>query len=196
MALTVPRPGRLPSDHRIGFTMIELILVLAIVSVLASFAAPVINPGRWRSDSAVQEVMVALNAAQRLAVLRQHDMIITFRVNERLLRIHRDVDNDGVVDTGEDMRVVELPETIGFARGSSAPIDGASDDVSFTDTGAGPALVFHRNGSASEAGAAYLRPMEGSLAHDSEATRAITVERATGQVRCFTYRTGSWEASC
>ena len=26
--------------------------------------------------------------------------------------------------------------------------------------------------------------------------RALTVERSTGEVRCFSYRTGAWEAEC
>jgi hypothetical protein len=140
--------------------------------------------------------MVSLNAAQRLAVLRQHDVAVTFEVPERRLRIHRDANNDGVVDTGEDTRVVELPETMGFSLGSTPPLGGASDPVTFADGGSGPTLVFHRNGSASEAGTAYLRPLAGSMALDDEASLAIKLERATGQVRCFTYRTGGWEGSC
>jgi len=55
--------------------------------------------------------------------------------------------------------------------------------------GGHPTLIFHRNGSANATGAVYLRPVEGSLAGDSQGVRALTVERATGEVRCHSYRT-------
>jgi prepilin-type N-terminal cleavage/methylation domain-containing protein len=183
-------------DGRHGFTIVELLIVLALVGLLTSIAAPMLNPGRWRTDSAVQELMVGLNAAQRLAVLRQHDVIVTFLVDERRILVHRDSDNDGAIDTDEDSRVILLPETVGFSRGQAPPIDGVGNDISFAVSGAGPQLVFHRNGSASASGTAYVRPVEGPMSLDVEASRAVSVERATGQVRCFTYRTRSWESSC
>jgi prepilin-type N-terminal cleavage/methylation domain-containing protein len=179
-----------------GFTLVELLTVLVFVGLLISIAAPVLNPGRWRADSAVQELMVGLNAAQRLAVLRQHDVVVTFLVDERRISVHRDADNDGTLDAGEDARVIELPETIGFSRGDAPPIGGAADDVTFAVVGGGHRLVFHQNGSASESGTAYLRPVEGSMSVDAESSRAISIERATGQVRCFSYRTRDWVTSC
>jgi len=62
-----------------------------------------------RADSAVQELTLGLNAAQRLAVLRQHDVVVRFLLSDRLVRIHQDEDNDGTEDDGEDTRVIELP---------------------------------------------------------------------------------------
>lgn len=183
---------------RRGFTITELIVVLAMAGVLTSIAAPLVTPGRWRADVGVQEVMAGLGAAQRLAVLRQHDVIVTFVLDERSLRVHRDGDNDGVVDTGEDVRLLQLPETVGFGLGSTPAIgaDPSTATATFDDEGAGPRLVFHRNGSASEAGRIYLRPLEGSQSTDAAGARALTVERSTGEVRCFSYRTGAWEAEC
>jgi len=181
-----------------GFTLVELIVVLAVVGVLASMAAPRFEPGRWRADSGAQELMVALIGAQRLAVLRQHDVSVTFLIDERALEIHRDLNNNGVVDAGEDVRLVELPETIGFGLGPTPSLsaDPVLATVTFRDGPRGPRLVYHRNGSASEAGRIYLRARFGSLSEDAESSRALAVERATGEVRCFSYRTGTWEGSC
>jgi prepilin-type N-terminal cleavage/methylation domain-containing protein len=183
---------------RKGFTIVELIVVLTVVGVLASIAAPRIALGRLRTDSAVHEVMASLGAAQRLAVLRQHDVVVFFDLDGRGLRIHRDGDNDGVVDPGEDVRFLQLPETVGFGLGGAPGLSGDSGatTVTFSDDGAGSRLVFHRNGSGSEAGRIYLRPVEGPQSGDASSTRALTVERSTGEVRCLSYRTGSWEASC
>ena len=190
---SVPRRRRRPPS---GFTLAEMLWVLVLVGILTSIAAPSFNPGRWRADSAVQEVMISLNAAQRLAVMRQHDVVVTFLVADGQMRVHRDADNDGTVDEGEDTRIVELPETIAFSRGSVPPVNGILDDVSFASSDGRPTLVFHRNGSASESGMAYLRPIRGSMSFDREGARAVTVERATGETRCLSYRTGSWETSC
>lgn len=178
--------------------MVEVIVVLVVAGVLTSMAAPLFAPGRWRADSGAQEVMAGLNAAQRLAVLRQHDVIVTFLLAERALEVHRDGDNDGVVDTGEDVRRIELPETVGFGLGSTPGMvgDPSTSTATFADAGAGPRVAFRRNGSASEAGRIYLRPLEGSMSEDAVAARALRLERSTGELRCFSYRTGAWEASC
>lgn len=189
-----PQPNHRNNAH--GFTLVEIVVVLVLASVLTSMVAPMLSPGRWRADSAVQEIMMSLNGAQRLAVLRQHDVLVTFLTDTRRLRLHQDLDNDGAIDSGEDVRVVELPETMGFGQGSAPAIGSAVGPVSFHADSAGPTLAFHRNGSASESGTAYVRPLEGSMSLDAQSVRAITVERATGEVRCFSYRTSAWEASC
>ncbi len=181
-----------------GFTIVELVIVIAVVGVLGSIAAPSFNAGRWRAEAGIHEVMAGLGSAQRLAVLRQHDVVVTFLEDDDALRIHRDADNDGVEDPGEDVRLQELPETIGFGLGATPGMAGdpSTTTVTFDDDGAGPQLVFHRNGSASQAGRLYLRPLRGSMADEAAAARALSVERSTGEDRCFSYQTGSWEASC
>ena len=60
-----------------------------------------------------------------------------------------------------------------------------------------PALTFHRNGAASEEGVIYLTSLRGAAGDDnSQDTRALQIERATGCVRCFTYRTLAWQEGC
>jgi prepilin-type N-terminal cleavage/methylation domain-containing protein len=192
----------MPSAHltrhpsRQGFSLIELLVVLVVSGVIMSIVAPRLEPGRWRADAAVQEVVVSLNAAQRLAMLRQHDIVVTFQTNERRLRLLQDRNNNGDADAGEDVRVVQLPETMGFGRGSAPQFGTGSAAVTFRIKDGAPTLIFHRNGSASESGQAYLKPLEGSMSFDAEAVRAVSVERSTGVVRCFSYRTAAWEGAC
>lgn len=182
--------------QRAGFSLAELLFVVVIIGILASVMAPLFAPGRWRADGAVQEMAVSLNAAQRLAVLRQHDVVVRFLLTDRAVRIHQDANNDGVEDAGEQIRVQELPETLGFGSGTVPTLPQGAGPVSFPLRAGNPTLVFHRNGSANATGAVYLRPQEGSLSGSPQAVRALTVERATGEVRCFSYRTGAWEGSC
>lgn len=185
-----------PFTRHAGFSLVEMLFVLVIVGVLTSMIAPAFSPGRWRADSAVQEVALSLNAAQRLAVLRQHDVVVRFLLSERALRIHRDGNNNGTEDDGEDVRLQTLPETMGFGSGSVPDLSEGAGPVSFPVRAGSPTLVFHRNGAASSSGVVYVHPVEGSLSQSTEGVRALTVERATGEVRCLSFRTGTWEGSC
>lgn len=187
-----------PKSGSGGFSLVELVFVLVILGVLTSMAAPLIGTGRYRSDTAVQEMAMTLNAAQRLAVLRQHDVVVTFDLSARTFLVLRDADNDGQRGTGEETRTRELPETVGYGSGTAPLLPGGSGPVTFAaGSGSGdPTLTFHRNGSASAGGVIYLRPVEGSMSASPEAVRALSVERSTGEIRCYSFRSGEWEASC
>ncbi len=179
-----------------GFSMIEIVLVLSILLILTSLMAPMISPSRWRADSAVQTVALSLSSAQRLAVLRQHDVVVHLSIDDQWIRVHRDLDNDGVEDDGEDSRVVQLPETIGFANAGAPILPGGLGSTPIGDGDGDPVVTFHRSGSASTSGVVYLSPIRGSHAQDKTSVRALSLERATGVVRCYSYRTGAWEATC
>ncbi len=179
-----------------GFTLVEIIFVLIVLGIMAGMMTPLFNPARWRADSAVENLAMSLNAAQRLAVLKQHDVVVTFDLTGGKVVLHQDDNNDGVRDTGEEIRVIDLPETMGFGSGSAPNLPEGSGPISFASGTGNPTLTFHRNGSASASGVVYLKPVEGSSAGSATAVRALTVERATGEIRCYSYRTGAWEASC
>lgn len=182
--------------HSHGFTLVEVLFVMVILGILTSMVTPLFSPGRWRADSAVQELAVGLNAAQRLAVLRQHDVVVRFSLSQRSVLILQDANNNGAQDPGEGIRTLDLPETVGFGSGSVPNLPEGAAPVSFPIRAGDPTLIFHRNGSANATGALYLRPLEGEMSGASQGVRALTVERATGEVRCFSYRTGSWEDAC
>ncbi|MEA3244609.1 MAG: hypothetical protein U9Q74_00490, partial [Gemmatimonadota bacterium] len=99
------------------------------------------------------------------------------------------------VDAGEHVRSVRLGESIVFGRGSApayAPL--GSDGVVFTKKVGGlPAVVFHRDGSASEAGGFYVTSVVASRGSDRPTdARVVTVERATGRASWLRYGANGW----
>jgi len=176
-----------------GFTLIELILVVTLIGILAGIAVPRIDFQRDRVDSAALQVSSHMLLAQRIAVMRQHDVRVSFDVGGPNIVIHQDANNDGKFDDGEDTRVEALGEGVQFEVVGNV-IYGSGDALTFRDDDAGlPTLVFHRNGSASEEGAVHVTtfPTGGS-----EGDRAIRLTRATGLARCWNRRSGTWQQGC
>lgn len=195
-----PTPRRRPALVRRsgGFTLVEMLTVMTLMIILLGIALPAIDVSRFRLNSEVQNVALMINTAQRLAVLRQYDIVLTFDEDESRIRLHHDENNDGLVNGGEETRFIPLGEGVVFGRGGADALPQGDAVISFTREQEGlPALTFRRNGSASEAGVIYLTSIPAARGEDlSEHTRAITIERATGQVTCLTYRTSEWEIGC
>lgn len=180
---------------RSGVTLLELLLVLAIVSIMGLLVAPRMELVRYRMDGATRGGVTALIAAQRVAVKRQHDVVVAFDVTHDRLRIHEDADNDGEIDPGEDTRHIPLNEEVRFGLGTAPARAGGAAPVNFTEQQGGlPAIRFIRNGSASEEGVFYLTSSraEGQTGYAND-TRAIEVERATGRVTWYQFESPSWK---
>ena len=183
---------------RAGFSMVELVVILPVVGILLAIVLPRIDVARFQLDAALQEVGSALAAARGQAILRQHDYVLMFdEVGDKFLVLN-DVNNNGMTDIGEERRTVQLSERVKFDLGGATPIMGLTDAIAFTKVAEGlPALTFHRNGAASEEGVIYLTSVRSAGGDsNSQHTRALQIERATGRVRCFTYRTLAWQEEC
>jgi hypothetical protein len=132
-------------------------------------------------------------AAQRAAVSNQMDVVVFFDSAGRKLTVLWDADNDHVIDSGERRQIITLDDGVQFGRpaGVSARSFG-SGGIVFDQIGGVPALVFHRNGAANQAGGFYLTSLRavrtGTKIND---TRAIELERATGRTEWFRFQ-GSW----
>ena len=86
-----------------GFTLIELIVIIAIVAVFAAIAIP--NYLAWlpksRLNGAARQVMGDLMAARMKAVSQNNKFKIFFLANGHDYMILDDDDNDGTADGGE-----------------------------------------------------------------------------------------------
>jgi prepilin-type N-terminal cleavage/methylation domain-containing protein len=181
---------------RDGFTLIEMVLVVVIVGIVAALTLPRIDYTKYRVNSSMRGLGTTLLGAQRRAVSRQHDVIVTFDVTRQAIRIHEDANNNGALDDGERTRGIPLGEHVVIGRASTpayAPI--GPGPVALTKRVDGiPALTFHRNGSASEMGGVYLTSRRALNSSDIlNDTRLVTIERATGRVSWFSHKSTGWE---
>ncbi|MDX1676061.1 MAG: hypothetical protein R3314_14800 [Longimicrobiales bacterium] len=176
-----------------GFSVLELLVVLLVVSLLTLMVIPSIEVVKYRMDGAVRGAVAALVSAQRQAVVRQHNVIVAFDTANRRLRIHQDENNSGVIDTGEPVRTVPFDEGVVFGLGGAPALFG-SDVVGFTETQGGlPVVRFIRGGSASAEGHIYLTSERtaGTGLYPKD-TRALKVDRATGRVTWYYYDPNEW----
>lgn len=177
-----------------GFTLIEMLIVMAVLGLVVAFAAPKIDITKFRVESSMQGVGMTMLAAERQAITQQHDVILLFDVANNTIRIHDDANNNGVADVGERVRGVSLGDGIVFGRATATPRPMGGGPVTFTKAiGGVPALVFHRDGSASESGGFYLTSIRAATSGvHLEDTRSIEIERATGRASWYKYGNSVW----
>lgn len=183
--------------RRSGFTLIELVMVMAMIGIMVAIAAPRIDIAGYRVNSALQVFGTTILTAQRQALTQQHDIIVQFDTASRSLVLHQDRDNDGVVDVGEPTRRVNMGESVVFGLGDAPARGNLSDPITFTRRIDGlRALIFHRDGSASEGGGFYLTTDKAAGASNlPQHSRLVLVERATGRATAYRYLGSSWRKS-
>ncbi len=187
-----------PSRQTEGFTLVEVLTVVALASIIMSIALPTIDVDRFRMNGEVRSLTMFVNTAQRTAIWKQHDVVLAFLTDRGEVRMHYDEDNDGQVDTGEETRTVRLSDEVVFNRGGATKLSSSEAFVTFTEKQDGhPSVTFRRNGSASQEGIVYITSLRGTrVSRFKHHARAIEIERATAQVSCWSFATESWSLEC
>jgi type IV fimbrial biogenesis protein FimT len=179
---------------RSGITIVELVVVLVVVGVVLSIGMPRIDLTRARMDSGFRQLGIKLLAAQRLAIMRQHAVVVAFDTVRGRMRLHEDRNNDGAIQSTEPVTFVALEEGLVFGRGTASALAMGDGPITFVKRQDGmPAVTFTRSGSAGEFGGFYVTSGRGrALARYASDARAFQVARATGRVFQFQYSGGTW----
>jgi prepilin-type N-terminal cleavage/methylation domain-containing protein len=193
--MTWPGPSCRRHRPREGFTLAEVIVVMALMAIATAMALPHLDRARLDVDSQAQSIRGVLIMAQRQAVTRGHDVVVTFDTAARLVRVQEDPNGNMVADPGERLSATAVEGEVAFSRGS-APVlrSGQGAGVNFTARVSGmPAFVFHRDGSASERAVFYLTSRRSGAGGHATDSRAFDLERATGRVIAYRYDGTAWQ---
>jgi prepilin-type N-terminal cleavage/methylation domain-containing protein len=180
---------------RRGFSLLELVIVLLITGVVAGLALPKLNLTGYRVDAVALKVRTGLQTAQRTALTRQYDVIVSFDTVQNRMRIAPDVNNDGVISTDPndpESRFITW-RALGQSEGNlftippkgltgailRTPIVGAS----LRRVNGWPSVTFHRDGSASSDAEIYVA----NTTRRSPQFRVITLVRSTGRTDTYKY---------
>lgn len=179
-------------SRRDGFSLVELAVVLILTGAVLTIAMPRVDQRELAVRAADRELSMSLLGAQQRAVLRQHDVRVVFDTAARAVILHDDADNDGVRDVAENIRRMELPDGVYFTQ-LGTPSSGAA--VTFRAGADGlPAVVFHRSGTAGEAGRVHLGTVRSATGREPTDARLFRLERATGRATRHSLEGGAWRA--
>jgi prepilin-type N-terminal cleavage/methylation domain-containing protein len=179
-----------------GFTLVELIIVIAILTILATVATPNLLSAvpMIRTGGAARQVLSDFRLARTLAIDKGVPAIVEFDApGSGHYRLFLDLDGDGAYTAGTDdlRREVSLPDHFkGVVLKSNDSASATADGVNLDGAGAN-SIVFRANGSASTSGAAYVMPSQDAGGRNDR-NRRVLVIRATGNVQIQSYDGSDW----
>ena len=168
---------------RRGFTLAEIMVVLVITGMMIALAIPRIDTTKWRADAIATIVRTTLQYAQRQAITRQHDMVVSFDTTGERIRTFWDGNNSGTPNGNEritwrglDVGVLFTDPTVQGISGAtiSKPVNGSA----IATLNGYPTVTFHRDGSVSTDAEIYIKV----AAHGPPWYRAIRLTQSTGRV--------------
>jgi prepilin-type N-terminal cleavage/methylation domain-containing protein len=182
-----------------AFTLIEMVIVIALIAVITAMALPQVNYTAYRVDSGTRAVRAAFQRAENYAVSSQHNQLVAIDVPNGEVYIVDDINNNLAADPGEHITAVPLQDGVIFATPptnttwtgaalATSPLNAASL-ISVTINGNSlPAFVFRSDGAASTSLQLYVTSLR-RLVND---WRGINVTQATGRADWYKDQAGTW----
>ncbi len=177
-------------SRRRGFSMIELLTTLIIMGIVAMMAVPKMDLSHMKSDAALRQVTTLFVQAQRTALTKQYNVIVSIDVPNNRLRLIEDRNNSSAIDAGDRTMWMALEPGTTFAV-TPTPVDGMGGTVTFTKPktiDGYPSVIFRRNGAASSDGVVFFT----ARVTDIQSLRAVVVTQSTGRAEPYKYTGSSW----
>lgn len=174
---------------RLGATLVELIVTVAVISIVAAFGLPRVNLHRFRLEAGVRVLQTTLQQAEREAVKRQHNFVVGFDVAGKRVRILDDQNNNNTADASERVVWRTLDDGIKFATPPAGFGGGAAVSVTgtkLTTVNGYPSVIYRRDGAASTDAQVYIT----STRNQNGDFRLLSITRATGRVDWYRYSNG------
>jgi prepilin-type N-terminal cleavage/methylation domain-containing protein len=179
--------------RRAGFSIVELIVVMAMLSIIAAIGLPRINTVKYKADAAAQLTRTLLQNAQREAITRQSNVILSIDTATNRLRVVQDYNNNDTLNTTDRVVWRHLEEGARFAPPTMGRIGGGSLSAAYAGSSLRtvsslPGLIYRRDGSASSDIEIYLTMRQGVATE----YRAVAVAPSTGRVDIYRYAGTAW----
>lgn len=171
-------------DHRRGVSLVELLVVIALVAIMAAISVPFLGStiAKRKLDNEADFIAGTLLTSRTKAMEKGFPFRIDFGASNMNFLSFGDKNSNGMKDAGEEVfGPYMLKNGIAFGSGASTgPNDTKvpEDGISLVDN----RLTFNIIGS-SNAGTIYLKK--------AQRTAAIRIMPATGAVVCWVYD-GNW----
>ena len=174
--------------RRRAFTLIEILMVLALIGIVGGWAVSRVNLSSYRLDAAVRMLQNLVIGAQQTAITRNVEVTLRFDRTD-----HR-VETRFVVDGTEIVTSRALPEGARFLI-PTVGIDGdASDFVGGVGADGSPGVTFSRdvriapNGTLTGDVVVYV----GTAAARPNDQRAVAIIGATTRTAVWSHGSGAW----
>lgn len=184
------------TSRRSGFTLIEILTVMALIGIVAGWMTARFTATRYKMDSNVRFLQNVLIGAQQTAIARNVPVQLMFDAsvdNAHRVRILLDTDDDGQASESETVSYRPLSGAV-FASPDST-LDGATPAYV---TGAGlvsgrPALLqavrIGPNGTLGGDVVLYIGSSQGATAD----LRALVITGATARTAFWSRQSGKWQ---
>jgi prepilin-type N-terminal cleavage/methylation domain-containing protein len=182
--------------RRAAVTLIEMLIVVTLIGIGSAIAFWKLDIAHYQVMGDMQGIGSAFIAAQREAVARQCNVILTFDTTAHVIHIITDANNNGVQDPGEHETAYALGDRVRFSMGAAPAGDVGPGPVTFNQTTNGlRSVTFYRNGGTNQAGGIYITSIREAITNDPRfafETHLIELARATGRADWWHYNGTQW----